>query len=273
MSDPSRAEAIRGWLQKELTALRVMGEESKKASERAEAIAEEAHEAVLREARRATKAARSLITKPVDAFSRVPAALVRDWIRSELLPDIVPRLYDIAMGSESFDHVVDDKERGYKVVRIGAPAAVQVAAGAALLNAGLARVPEEANPDELPGVYALGELELSHLQQVQAGPQPTNGHGNGAHAMLAAPNGSNPGVSETTGATLSDAAPFVKQVMAAPEPALEYVEIEEDATRPLDGHAPGEEPPPPPPPGPPTLEQQILAKRRARREANRGRRD
>lgn len=91
------------------------------------------------------------------------AKAVREWIRSQLLPDAIIRLYDIGMGIETFE----TPTAVGSVVRVEAPAAVQQKALATLIAIG---VPTQMGLTDglgnaLPGVFALGPLDLDAARQ------------------------------------------------------------------------------------------------------------
>lgn len=87
-----------------------------------------------------------------------PAKLVREWVRAALLPGAIKRLYDIGMGVQTFQ----TPTMAGNVVEIEAPPMVQAQALKTLVSIG---VPTQMglvddNGDTLPGVLALGTLEL-----------------------------------------------------------------------------------------------------------------
>lgn len=192
-------------------------------------------------------------------YAVYPAKLVRDWVRSVLMIDVIERMYDIGMGIEKFDVPT---EAG-NIVTVPAFASVQVAALAKLIDIGVPRQLGlvDGGGDALPGVIALGALDLKAVQEramAERFPPPAAG------VEVAAGNGSEAGIRENGGAQLS---PSVLAKQARGE--MEVVEIEESALAPADGERPGELPPPPLDPKP-TLAQQILARRRAAKNGGNG---
>lgn len=91
------------------------------------------------------------------------AKVVRDWVRSVLVPDAVKRMYDIGMGIQTFD----TPTAAGNVVQVEAPPSVQQKALQALIQLGvptqLGIVDEDGN--SLPGVFALGALDLDAARQ------------------------------------------------------------------------------------------------------------
>lgn len=87
-----------------------------------------------------------------------PAKLVREWVRSVLLPPAIKRLYDIGMGVQTFDQPT----AAGNVVTIEAPPMVQAQALKTLIGIGVPSqvglVDDDGNA--LPGVLALGALDL-----------------------------------------------------------------------------------------------------------------
>jgi len=233
-------EEARNWLAQRMREIEQGVSRAQEVAEDAYAKAEAAQSEALAMRRTARK---PLIAAPEEAFSVVPTKLVRDWVRSELLPEVIPRLYDIGMGVQKFDVPT----MAGNVVTVPAPASVQVNAIATLIDVGMGHNKhDETGMDELPGVFALGELELVAVQERNEQLRSSGG-------ILASGNGSPPEFSETTGATVPE--------------GHEVVEVDEDPMKGIgNGTHPGEEPPPEPPPAPPTLEQQILARRRMRRD-------
>jgi hypothetical protein len=222
----------------------------------AAAIVRESHEEI------SEKALERLNT----AFGLVGAKLIRDWVRSQLIPSAVMRLFEIGTGQAKFDVPT---EAG-NVVTVEAFASVQVQALAKLVDIGVPRQLGliDSTGEDLPGVIALGPLELDELQTIQhaqrfpqlarfAGNGAENGHPSNGDAEVSPAGPSQPAFSETDGVVLS---PSVRSG------GYEIVEIEQDAMAAPEGQKPGEVPPPPIK-REPTLAQQILARRRAARHA------
>lgn len=192
-------------------------------------------------------------------YQQISAKAIRDWVRAELIPPALLRLYRIGMGIEKFKiptqagHLVD----------VEAFASVQVDALSKLVDIGVPRqLGLVDNTDgELPGIMALGTLDLEEVQGVHeqrylvAG----NGHRSNGGAEVSPADPSRPEFSENSGATLS---PSVRAG------GYEIVEVEQETFAAPDGEKPGEVPPPPVPQEP-TLAQQILARRRAARRNGR----
>lgn len=192
-------------------------------------------------------------------YQQISAKAIRDWVRAELIPASLLRLYRIGMGIETFKIPT----QAGNLVDVEAFASVQVDALSKIIDIGVPRqLGLVDNTDgELPGIMALGTLDLEEAQGVHeqhylgAG----NGHrsNGGAEVSPAAP--LNPEFSENGGATLS---PSVRAG------GYEIVEVEQETFAAPDGEKPGEVPPPPVPQEP-TLAQQILARRRAARRNGR----
>ena len=87
-----------------------------------------------------------------------PAKMVREWVRSVLLPPAIKRLYDIGMGVQTFDQPT----AAGNVVTIEAPPMVQTQALKTLVAIGVPTQMGIVDGDDntLPGVLALGTLEL-----------------------------------------------------------------------------------------------------------------
>lgn len=202
-----------------------------------------------------------------DALGRIGVAIVRDYVRNEMLPQVLQRLYSIGMGVEQFDFVTFDSKttkagvttKTARVIQVAAPAAVQVKALDKL--ASIATPSSAATGDsapKMPGIFALPELDLEAARE-QAGrggimglPAPTNGNGNGAK-----------GVGDLK------LSPDVLAAVDAGE--MEIVEVDEKVT-PVG--VIDDEPPPPVQSAAErqTPEQLILAKRRAKKNGgNNGR--
>lgn len=104
---------------------------------------------------------------PLQPFVKHTAKIMREWVRSALLPDVVRRMYNIGMGVQTFD---TPTEAG-NIVRIEAPPAVQQRALQSLMIMG---VPTQLgitddNGETLPGVIALGAIDLDAAQQAAHG--------------------------------------------------------------------------------------------------------
>lgn len=86
------------------------------------------------------------------------ARAMRGWVLKHLIPDAVLRMYDIGMGVQTFD---TPTAMG-NVVQIEAPPMVQQRALAALIGLGMPTQIglTDDQPDRLPGVVALGPLDL-----------------------------------------------------------------------------------------------------------------
>lgn len=209
-------------------------------------------------------------------YQQISAKAIRDWVRAELIPPALLRLYRIGMGVEKFKiptqagHLVD----------VEAFASVQVDALSKLVDIGVPRqLGLVDNTDgELPGIMALGTLDLEEVQAAHEQRYLAAGNGdrsNGAKLSPSSPAspaepgsaGYNAGISGTSdesacgngGATLS---PSVRAG------GYEIVEVEQETFAAPDGEKPGEVPPPAVPQEP-TLAQQILARRRAARRNGR----
>jgi hypothetical protein len=185
----------------------------------------------------------------------IGARVVRDWVRAQLIPSALTRLYNIGMGTEKFTIAT---ERG--LIDVPAFASVQVEALSKLVDLGVPRQLGlvDSDGEDLPGVIALGVLELDEVQRDQHSerfPQLKRlGEGDGVE--VAADGESQTGISATSDVMLS---PSVRSG------GYEIVEVPQEAMAAKDGEKPGEIPPPPLSTEP-TLAQKILAKRRRDRE-------
>jgi hypothetical protein len=177
-----------------------------------------------------------------------PAKLVRDWVRSVLVPHAVARLYDIGMGTEKFD----TPTMAGNVVSVEAPPAVQVKALAVLTAIG---VPTQmgivdGDGNTLPGVIALGPLDLDEARQQAHGDRYVAPE---VHARLQA--------GMLTGDPTTPLPPPMSERIKAGE--FQMVEVDEgvghDSRNDVDS-APG------PIPAHETTEQRILRQRRERRK-------
>lgn len=94
------------------------------------------------------------------------ASLVRDFVRSEIIPQVIGRLYDIGMGNTTFDEIVPGSEGG--IVQVEAPAGVQVAALKELVAIGIPRQLGvlDGGDREIPGVFVLGEAKLDEAREI-----------------------------------------------------------------------------------------------------------
>lgn len=194
----------------------------------------------------------------------VSSSLVRDWVRSALVPAALTRLYEIGMGTTRFDVPT----MAGNTVNVPAPAAVQRAALRDVIQIG---VPQQLGltdeRDDAPGVLALGEWELAQARG-EAHP-PTQ------RTQRALP--------ESVGERMvQDAADHVVADMKArgiadaidkaldpahgytPPAGHEVVVVEEDGSKQAHDTR-GEEPPPPVDPDRNALAKQFLERRRAAR--------
>lgn len=185
------------------------------------------------------------IARMLDDIPRqITARLAREYIRATLLEPMIGRVFEIGMGITTFEVIAPGRgKKAARRVRVEAPAAVQVQALLGLTALGvptqLGLVDDDGNT--LPGVVALGELDLVAAQETALGGRFTavaqalgNGNGNG--------NG------------------------AAPEPAPESFEVVEvDEVDAATARMVGDVAPPPIKPNGLTPEQVILARRRAAR--------
>lgn len=171
----------------------------------------------------------------------VKAAVVRDFVRSMMLPDAIARLYNIGMGFETFTVPIavpgmKDHPPHVKMVDVEAEARVQVGALGKLLDIGLPRQVGlvDGSDKELPGVFTLGPMQLEEAREIAS-------HGT---FMGRQPSGNDAPVSEIMKAR-ADAGEF------------EIVEVEEGETVVASADQPE-----PVVTQPPRLEQEILARRR-----------
>lgn len=172
----------------------------------------------------------------------VSSSLVRDWVRSALVPQAVMRLYEIGMGVTKFDVPT----MAGNTVNIEAPATVQRAALRDVISIGVpAQIGLTPDEGEVPGVLALGEWELAEARS---------------------------DVHDASAANVTHV-PRVTGGIEVPEPEVNYqppeghevVVVTEDGSE-AARDVRGEEPPPPPDPDRNALARSILAKRRAARE-------
>lgn len=100
------------------------------------------------------------------ALAVIKAAMIRDFVRSEIVPTVVGRLYDIGMGNATFEQIVYDN--GPQVLEVEAPAAVQVAALKELVAIGIPRQlgVVDGSDQEIPGVFVLGEARLEEAREI-----------------------------------------------------------------------------------------------------------
>lgn len=93
--------------------------------------------------------------------------LVRDYARAVLVEPALKRLYDIGMGSQTFEVPLGDGT----TKQLAAPASVQTRALMGIIAIG---VPAQlglvdGNDETLPGIFALGPLELDAARQLAHG--------------------------------------------------------------------------------------------------------
>lgn len=193
------------------------------------------------------------------ALVQHPAKLVREWVRAVLLPPAIRRLYDTGMGIERFD----TPTAVGSVLRIEAPAAVQVKALAALVSIGvptqLGIVDSDSNV--LPGVLALGPLELDAARAEAHGERYVDA---ATHARLVAAHQADGPLAEQPVAPVASTLRPMAERIAAGE--FEVVEVDEGVGVVVpEGKYPPEAAPVDPATLPPTTEQQMLANRRAKR--------
>lgn len=185
---------------------------------------------------------------------RVTARIVREYVRSEMIEPVVKRMYDIAMGVETFDVPT----MAGNTVNVPASASVQVKALLGLLSVGvptqLGLVDDDGNT--LPGVIALGEMDMRSVQDTALPrlgivARALDGTGTDSAASITA---------EPPAAVLS---PAMAERIERGE--FEIVEITEGDGAP---RALADQPPPPIDESTMTTEQKILARRRSRRSGN-----
>lgn len=208
---------------------------------RAREIAEETAE---RYATRGSQSVATLESVIERSTAVVLAKTVREWVRSVLVPPALLRLHDIGHGLTR--HEVATM---VGTVMVPPSASVQVKALTALVGAGLPSQVGlvDADDNALPGVFALGELELANAREAA--------HGDRAFTALGMA-GVEGEVVEGTGIPASTAARVERG-------ELEVVEVEEGVgvTRETDDRAPGPIVPHE------TTEQRILRERRERKAA------
>jgi hypothetical protein len=180
-------------------------------------------------------------------LKQVSSSLVRDWVRSALVPSALERLYKLGMGQLTF---ATPTQAG-NVVHIEAPPAVQRAALRDVIAVGVPQsVGLTGEGDALPGVLAMGEFELQQARSE-------------VHARRVG-DGSNGTIGERIDAIADE---IVEKVLGteyvAPE-GHEVVEITESATSSADDRA--AEPPPPVDPDRNALAREFLARRLAAKQ-------
>lgn len=192
-----------------------------------------------------------------------PAKLVREWVRSVLVPPAIKRLYDTGMGIEKFD---TPTALG-NIVRVEAPPAVQVKALATLVAIG---VPTQlglidGSGGELPGVIALGPLDMDAARQDAHGDRYVSAE---THARVVAQHHNGNGATNGNGnGEVPPLRPMADRVAAG---EFEVHEVNEGigVIVQQEKHDP-ETPPPDPRTLPLTPEQRLLANRQARRRGDR----
>jgi hypothetical protein len=175
-----------------------------------------------------------------EVYDHIAPKIVRNYIRSTLLGPALQRLYDIGMGVATFDTPVGEG----RVLELEAPPNVQTAALKALVQTALPtnHTLDVEQPNVLPGVIALGPLDLDDARRVAHGerylgevPAPVEG----AHPALA------PDAPRMTGDPDAPPPPPMEERVAAGE--FEIVEVDENPES-LTGatkHEPGAEDRPP----------------------------
>lgn len=191
---------------------------------------------------------------------RVTAKLVREYVRTVMIEPVVKRMYDIGMGVETFDVPTAIG----RIVNVPASASVQVRALQGLLQVGvptqLGLVDDDGNA--LPGVVALGELDMRSVQESNL---PRLGQAMRAFGDSANGNGAD---STAEAAVRLDAALSPGMAERIEQGEFEIVEVVEGDSTP---RSLPDAPPPPIDQSTMTPEQRILAKRRARRSNGNGR--
>jgi hypothetical protein len=177
------------------------------------------------------------------ARSVLATNLVRDYVRTEMLPDVLDRMYSIGMGVEQFKHATMFGD----IYEMPASAQVQVAALGRLL--GIA-VPSKLGlvdtTPKLPGIFVFPEAEMNQARQLA---------GQDEYAIL-------PGNGNGSVARLS---PDVERAVAAGD--MEVVEVDENGTAAISNdQAPG------PVVRSPRLEDEFLKQFRERKRNGNGKR-
>lgn len=203
-------------------------------------------------------------------LKQVSSSLVRDWVRSALVPDALLRLYNIGMGVTTFNVPT----MAGNTVIVEAPAAVQRAALRDVISVGVpAQIGLTPDEGETPGVLALGEWELAgaredaHTASAREQPRiaggievPENGEsGESGEGVAQGARGTPNPATESSSLSAPVDVPYV------PPAGHEVVVVTEDG-REAARDVRGEEPPPAPNPERNALAKSILAKRRAARE-------
>lgn len=189
----------------------------------------------------------------------VSSSLVRDWVRSALVPDAVKRLFDIGMGVTRFDVPT----MAGNTVNVAAPSSVQVRALQGVVAIG---VPQQLgltdDADPVPGVLAVGEWELAAARdEVHPGDarRLTGGievSATDEPSTVALPNVDPSGVTPGSVAGISNYVP----------PEGHEVVVVEDEDSHVTNDTRAEMPPPPVDVDRNTLAREFLARRRAARQ-------
>lgn len=190
------------------------------------------------------------------AFATHTAKLIRDYVRSVLAPPLLARMYETAMGIQTFD----TPTAAGNVVQVEASPGVQMATARALIAFG---VPTQLGLTDgdgniLPGVIALGPLDMDAARQESHGERYVPAED---HARLMASH------------TAHDPHAPERAVMpATPRPMSERIAAGEFTVTEVDegvGVLVAESkdiPPPPPIVETMTRERMVLANRRAKRQ-------
>ncbi len=204
------------------------------------------------------------LTALTDAFTVHGARVIRDWVRSVLVPEALLRLYKIGMGVEKFKIPT---EKG--LIDVPAFASVQVEALSKVVDVGVPRQLGlvDNTGEDLPGVMLLGPLDLEEAQRAnrqQLRLVAGNGHPSNGGASVSPADPDSAVFSRDTGDSADHGDVILSPSVRAG--GYEIVEVPQDAMAAPDGQKPGELPPPPVE-RKPTLAQEILARRRAAKNA------
>jgi hypothetical protein len=119
------------------------------------------------------------LRKYVAASTGIPIRTVRAYVREHMVPELVSRMFDVAMGVQTFKVAT----MVGTIVEVPASATVQTNTARALVELGVPR-PRANEGEGVPfsGVLVLGELELGQARE-RAASQRIEDHGYGQRAI------------------------------------------------------------------------------------------
>jgi hypothetical protein len=196
-----------------------------------------------------------------EPYERLPAKVIREFVRGHLVLPVLRRMYGIGMGTVKFEVPT----MVGTVVQVAAPASVQRQALKDLLALGLPpqASPHDSGDDAHPGVLALGELELDEARRAAHGERYITP---GLREIAAGMAGAEADITPTGDPAAPPPAPMSERVARG---EFEIVEVEdgEGVAAHDDRRGTGADRPAEPAVPPLRLEDMILAKRRAARRA------